>query len=187
MKESIRDRILLYVYEQEGDKHEFVELQDFFKSLATTSWYIGEDLRGISTYRNRLLEVEPFGAMQKLGKKDRTVTIENTSFRAKLTAAGIAEVKRMLAEDTSVELTKAQLKDFPRMSWQSRWGFWLAVIAIVIAASQLTWDILKSTKQDPSPAQESQSTSQTQTSTKSNHSSQEGLHGTAPDTTLGKK
>jgi hypothetical protein len=141
MKESIRDRILRYVYEQKGDKHEFVELQDFFISLATTSWYIGEELRGISMHRNRLLEVEPFKEMQFLGKKDRTVTIENTPFRAKLTAAGIAEVKRMLAEDTSVQLTKAQLKDFPRMSWQSRWGFWLAVASIVITILKAGWEV----------------------------------------------
>ena len=141
MKESIRDRILLYVYEQKGDQHEFVELQDFFQNLGTTSWYIGEDLRGISMHRNRLLEVEPFKEMQFLGKNDRTVTIENTPFRAKLTAAGIAEVKRMLSEDTSVQLTTAQLKDFPRMSWQSRWGFRLAVASLLIMAAKTGWEV----------------------------------------------
>lgn len=114
MKESIRDRILLYVYEQQGDKHEYVALQDFLKSLNRTDWDIGEDLRNISMFRSNLLDVQPNSEMQFLGRKNKNITIHNTPFKARLTAKGVAEVKRILAEDTSLRLTKSQLEEFPK-------------------------------------------------------------------------
>ncbi len=152
MKESIRDRILLYVYEQKGDKHGFVELNDFLRSLGRTDWDIGQAIRKAAVHgREKPLEIRPHKEAQFLGKdRDQEVTIANTPFQARLTDAGVAEVKRMLAEDTSVQLTKAQLKEFPRMSWQSSWGFWIGVVIAAWTISSEVYRAVQSEKEQSS-------------------------------------
>lgn len=179
MKESIRDRILLYVYEQKGDEREFVELNDFLKGLKRTDLDIGEALRKATVFgRDKPLEIRPFSEAQRLGKKiDPSVTLDNTKFQARLTDAGVAEVKRILAEDDLRQLTKEQIRSFPGTRRMAIIGLVIASLSAIATMGKIIWDIRQGRTEPPTP--EVQSTDLKEQSTASMKTSEIQLKDTS--------
>lgn len=147
---SLRERLLLFIAERQIGDSDFVDIKPVLKESGASGIDIGNVLRGLGDgpQQDRLIQVQPIRVMREIGLKDG-VSIDDIA-NAKLYAPGWEEVEKIRAGKTGVQLTEAQLRDFPRMRWQSSCGFWISVVIAAWTISSEFYRAVRSEKEQSS-------------------------------------